>query len=96
MLGVGGSQGVEREATSIAATADRTAPFRGRGSQPTRTVTPKIPMTIPKSFLAVMASPIHTAATIAVNITVVEFSMAAREAVKYISAAEMSEKGTAD
>jgi hypothetical protein len=59
-------------------------------------VTPKIPRTIPESFLAVRASPIHTAPTIAVNITVVEFSMAAREAVRCISAAEMSEKGTAE
>ena len=47
------------------------------------------------AFLAVRASPIHTAATIAVNITVVEFRMAAREAVRCISAAEIREKGTA-
>jgi hypothetical protein len=46
-------------------------------------------------FLAVRGSPIHTAATIAVNITVVEFRMAAREAVRCISAAEIREKGTA-
>jgi hypothetical protein len=58
-------------------------------------VTPTIPRIIPTTFLAVRVSPIHTAVTIAVNITVVEFRMAAREAVRWISAAEIKEKGTA-
>ena len=65
------------------------------GSHPTSTVTPTIPSATPASFLAVRASPIHTAATTAVNITVVEFRMAAREAVRFISAALMREKGIA-
>jgi hypothetical protein len=52
------------------------------GSHPTSTVTPKIPSTTPKTFLAVKGSPIHTADTTAVNITVVEFRIAASEAVR--------------
>jgi hypothetical protein len=52
------------------------------GSQPTSTATPTIPRITPTTFLIVKGSPIQTAATSAVNSTVVEFRMAAREAVR--------------
>ncbi len=86
----------ESEATSIAATESRTAQFMGDGIPADENRDPDYPEHYPTSFLAVRASPIHTAATIAVNITVVEFRMAAREAVRFISAALMRQKGIAD
>src|SRR5215207_3599158 len=84
-----------REAASIAPTERTTTQFMTIGSHPTSTATPTIPSTTPTTFLAVRSSPIHTAATTAVNITVVEFRMAAREAVRFITAALMREKGIA-
>src|SRR4028119_821998 len=67
----------------------------GSGSQPTSTATPKMPSKMPRIFFGVSGSPIQKAATSAVNSTVVEFRMAAREAVRWTSEAEIKEKGTA-
>src|SRR4028118_1850488 len=69
--------------------------LKGSGSQPTSTATPTTPRSTPEIFLAVSGSPSQKAATSAVNITVVEFRMAASDAVKCTSAAEISENGTA-
>jgi hypothetical protein len=52
-------------------------------------------MITPEIFLEVKGSPIQTAATSAEKSTVVEFRIAAREAVMLVSANAMSEKGIA-
>src|SRR5919202_3033157 len=85
----------EKAARSEAPTDNRTIPLRAIGVHPTSTATPTIPVTSPITFPFVRDSPIHAAATTAVNSAVVEFRMAAREAVRLISEAAMSEKGIA-
>ena len=66
------------------------------GSQPTSATTPATPSTTPVALPAVKASPVQIAATTAVNSTVVEFRMAASEAVSSISAKAIREKGMAE
>ena len=63
------------------------------GAHPTSTATPTIPSTSPATFLAESASPAQAAATTAPNSGVVEFRIAASEAVRATSDAAMSAMG---